>query len=78
MNSVLSITWEGAWKLAFGALVIAAGLASTFYSSRSNFSVAELMNVLTLGMVVSWCTTTKFPSASTAIQDRRQHSPGGV
>ena len=53
MNSVLSITWEGAWKLAFGALVIAAGLASTFYSSRSNFSVAELMNVLTLGMVVT-------------------------
>ena len=34
-------------------LVIVAALSSTFYSSRSNFSVAELMNVLTLGMVVS-------------------------
>ena len=34
-------------------LVIVAALSSTFYSSRSNFSIAELTNVLTLGMVVT-------------------------
>ena len=45
--------WEGGFKLTFAALVVAATLSSTFYSSRAVFSIAELANVLTLGMVVS-------------------------
>ena len=53
VKRALSITWEGAFKLTFGALVIASALSSTFYSSRSNFSIVEMMNVLTIGMVVS-------------------------
>ena len=39
--------------MTFGALVIAAALTHTFYSSRDNFSIAELADVLALGMVVS-------------------------
>ena len=39
--------------MTFGALVIAAALTHTFYSSRDNFSIAEMTNVLTLGMVVT-------------------------
>ena len=53
IKGALSNTWEGAWKLTFGALVIAASLTLTFYSSRANFSLVEMANVLTLGMVVS-------------------------
>ena len=53
MKSVLSTTWEGASKLTFGTLVIVAALSSTFYSSRYDLSITELMDVLKLGMVVS-------------------------
>lgn len=52
-RGALSNTWEGSFKLTFGALVIASALSSTFYSSRSNISIAEMVIVVTLGMVVS-------------------------
>ena len=53
MESALSNIWEGAFKLTFGTLVIAAALSSTFYSSRYDFSIAELIDVLKIGAVVS-------------------------
>ena len=53
VESALSNIWEGAFKLTFGTLVIAAAFSSTFYSSRYDFSIAELMDVLKIGGVVS-------------------------
>ena len=53
MRSGLTAIWDGAFKLTFGALVIAAALGSTYYSSRNNFSNVELGTVLALGMAVT-------------------------
>ena len=53
VRSGLTAISEGAFKLTFGALVIAAALGSTYYSSRNNFSSVELGTVLALGMAVS-------------------------
>ena len=51
-NAPLNV-WEGGFKLTFATLVIVAGLSYTFYSPRAFFSITELANVLTLGIVVS-------------------------
>ena len=53
VRSGLTAISEGAFKLTFGALVIAAALGSTYYPSRSNFSSVELGTVLALGIAVS-------------------------
>ena len=53
VRSGLTAISEGAFKLTFGALVIAAALGSTYYSSRNSFSSVELGTVLALGMAVS-------------------------
>ena len=53
VRSGLTAISEGAFKLTFGVLVIAAALGSTYYFSRNNFSSVELGTVLALGMAVS-------------------------
>ena len=53
VRSGLTAISEGAFKLTFGALVIAAALGSTYYPSRNNFSTVELGTVLAFGMAVS-------------------------
>ena len=53
VRSGLTAISEGAFKLTFGALVIAAALGSTYYFSRNSFSSVELGTVLALGMAVS-------------------------
>ena len=53
VRSGLTAISEGAFKLTFGALVIAAALGSTYYFSQNNFSSVELGTVLALGMAVS-------------------------
>ena len=53
LRNGLTAVSGGAFKLTFGALVIAAALGSTYYPSRSNFSSVELGTVLALGIAVS-------------------------
>ena len=53
LGNCLSAIWEGAFKLTFASLIIAAVLGATFFTSRDNFPATELGRVLALGMVVS-------------------------
>ena len=53
LRAALTATREGAFKLTFGALVIATALGYTYDSSRKDFSAVEFGAVLALGMVVS-------------------------
>ena len=53
MRIGLSAIWEGAFKLTFSALVIAAALSATLLASRYVFSTSELRAVLLVGIVVS-------------------------
>ena len=49
----LSAIWEGAFKLTFAAVVIAAALGATFRSASKSLADAELADILALGMAVS-------------------------
>ncbi len=50
---MLAVTQDGAFKLTFAALVIAAAMFATVHPSRHNISTVEISVVLALGMVVS-------------------------
>lgn len=53
LGNCAAAIWEGAFKLTFASLMIAAALGATFFTSRDNFSTTELGRVLALGMIVS-------------------------
>ena len=52
MGQVVAVTRDGAFKLTFAALVIAAAMFATVHPSRHNISTVELSVVLALGMAV--------------------------
>ena len=53
MGQIVAVTRDGAFKLTFAALVIAAAMFATVHPSRHNISTVELSVVLALGMAVS-------------------------
>ena len=52
MRISLAAIWEGAFKLTFSALVVAAALSSTILSSRYEFSTSELRALVIFGIAV--------------------------
>ena len=53
MGQGLAVTREGAFKLTFAALVIAAAMVATVHPSRHNISTVDLAAVLAFGVTVS-------------------------
>ena len=77
VRSGLTAISEGAFKLTFGALVIAAALGSTYYFSRNNFSSVELGTVLALGMAVSGALLLGAQLLAYTVQGCRKRGDGG-